>query len=158
MKTCFSLLSIALCVVFASPCYAAQDWSIAISVPSNTVSVGEDIRLDIQFTNESNKQLKTAVSMPAEPGVDVIVLSQNGAAVPKTAYGRTIYEGTEEVRTQGSVARATILPGAHFDEVSVLNDVYDMSVPGVYTVQVKSHDNDPKNIVASNTISVTVQN
>ena len=94
----------------------------------------------------------------------VDVRDSQGAVPPETELGQasgnrgdtrpqwldTSATGREDVRG------GSYKPGEQSTEVVAVNDLYDLSKPGQYTIQVRRWDDETKTWVKSNTITVTV--
>jgi hypothetical protein len=138
---------------------ATQPMTIAISTPDSIIKRGDDVQVNIIYSNTSNRTFRLTTA--GEIGNRIIVHDAAGGAVPKTPYGKLIYgEPTgEDTPYFGTLAaERPIAPGDQLRDVLMLNKVYKMDRAGAYVIQIARKL--PKEIGAgmaySNKIIVTV--
>jgi hypothetical protein len=129
-------------------------FTITISTPESVVKTGSDMRLKATMTNTSDRDIFYTVG--TGPIIDIKIRDVEGKLVPETPDGRKIH-GTDrrEGPGPGTVIRVPIKPGKAFEGESILNQEYDLSNPGKYTIQAHRFDRVSKTMVKSNTITVT---
>lgn len=130
--------------------------SIAISTPQSALKVGSEVRIEVTLTNTSNRRVLIQERNPATD-YQIDVRDERGTAVPETDFGRKLKEPPVipmNSRNFGMYLR----PNESTKENIALSDLYDLSHPGQYTIQVsRAVSNKPKDgVVKSNTITVTV--
>jgi hypothetical protein len=76
--------------------------------------------------------------------------SGNSGDTPPQWLGPNPVPGREDMRV------ASNRPGQEHTQVIAVSDLYDLSQPGQYTIQVRRWDDETKTWVKSNTITVTV--
>jgi hypothetical protein len=74
----------------------------------------------------------------------------------RLVFGRQTVEDTPSVLTLNEVGRVPMAPGEVMKTEIRLSDLYDLSLPGKYTVQVRYYDDENKEEVKSKAITVTV--
>ena len=134
---------------------ARSPLSVTISTPNPTIKAGADLKIDEALTNTSDKPLS------GTPDGTLKVHDNNGKAVtavepPKPDVETVLKDGTRVpvVRVlQGSHQSQIMLPGTtHFE--LVVNKYFDLSKPGMYTIQVSESFHGF--VVNSNTVTVSV--
>jgi hypothetical protein len=143
-----------------------QPFSLAISVAHDTVKTGTPIVINIMFKNISDHDINRAIRPEGRThgellGFPPIVRDAEGKEPPLTKLGRlifgrpapgdgmTVYEGI-------SSGNGPLHPGKAITPEIRLSELYDLSVPGQYTVLVWHYDVEKKEAVKSNTVTVTV--
>jgi hypothetical protein len=86
----------------------------------------------------------------------VNVTNENGAKMSETDFGRKALEQTGARVVVGKLVDVPVKTGKSFTYPLNVNELYDLSHPGKYTIQVQRMDPDSKVLVKSNTITVTV--
>lgn len=134
--------------------------SLSIAARPFMVKSGQDIRVDINITNGSNKPMPLAVSNAeghAEFNYDIQVMRQDKRPVGRTDYGRSLV-GAGTLSIGFSNRLIYLKPGQSQSDYFVLNKIYDVSRPGVYFVQIQQAPVAGTNATArSNSIEVVVQ-
>lgn len=79
----------------------------------------------------------------------VIVRNAQGQEPPETKWGCRLHgkEGEGDAHDGVSIVSGHLPPGEVLSEFTVLNRIYDLSVPGQYTVRVERRDPDQKVMV-----------
>jgi hypothetical protein len=135
-------------------------FALKLVATNETVKAGSEARIEITFTNTSDRDIH--LSRPpgdvpdAEFSYDFEVRDEKGGLVPETRYGQLFKEHHGRIR--GSWISRTLKPGDSIKETSIVNLLYDFSLPGKYTIQV-SHDlteGSSKGKVKSNTVTIVV--
>src|SRR5258706_741466 len=131
-------------------------FTITISTPQVTVKAGLDVRLKVTMMNTSDRDINYTVG--TGPIIDIDIRDAGGKPLSETPDGRKIHGTDRKVAGPGSgtVVRVPLKPGETLDGESILNQEYDLSIPGKYTIQAVRADPISKNVVKSNTITVTV--
>jgi hypothetical protein len=142
-----------------------RPFSLGISVAHDTVKAGSPIVVKIRFKNVSDHDLVRMIRPEGAAhgellGFPPIVRDAQGKEPPLTKQGRLIFgrETPEDMASYLgiSVGGTAMHPGEVITPEIRLSELYDMSVPGKYTVQVWHYDDENKEKVKSNTITVTV--
>ena len=140
---------------------AKPAFSLEISMPNDVVQVGSVTTVNVVLTNTSNHEIATFRLLGWGRGYEVDVRNTQGkrprdarevlAEKNKGAKGpiRTMIRG-------GSVRTVRLQPGQSMRDEINLTQMYDLSEPGKYTIQVQRTDDESKTVAKSNTIIVTV--
>lgn len=132
--------------------------SIAISMPEATVDAGSAVKLTIAITNVSKQTILVDRLLGGGKGEffhEFEVRDARGGAVAETKYYRQFKEGTIDM--MGHIMGHEVEPGESLKEEVTLNKLYDLSLPGQYTIQARRLDHPSKTYVKSNTIKLTVK-
>ena len=128
---------------------------IAISAPSDEVSMGGDARIVITLRNLAEHEIR----FPHRPGADspefsykIVVRNAAGKAVDLTPYGREAQE------RQGAEGRTVeyVQPGGSVVLTAHLGKLVNLKKPGEYRVKVSRKDPTSGMVVESNEIAVDV--
>ena len=116
---------------------------------SVTVKAGSKITLEINVTNTSGHQIEY------DPGITKLVFevrNAQGKPAPLTPDGEKLR------KLYGSTGHGQFVPQGETLAAggAQLDGIYDLSKPGVYTIQVSRFDDVSKTWVKSNTITLTV--
>ncbi len=137
---------------------SAQPLEIAISTQQSKIMAGDPIKIAITMKNMSDHDItiiKFGGDSQAELNYEIIVRDKNGEMLNETSYRKGIKEGVA-----GSRKLFTLKPSAEITEKANINKLYDLSMPGEYTVQVEKElppsEGKGKGTIKSNTITVTV--
>lgn len=142
-----------------------RPFSLAISVAHDTVKTGTPIVIDIMFKNISDHDISRAARPEGLAhgellGFPPIVRDAQGKEPPLTKQGRLIFgrPAPGEVGGYEAVSSGIALmhPGKIITPEIRLSELYDLRVPGKYTVQVWHYDVENKEAVRSNAVTVTV--
>jgi hypothetical protein len=133
------------------------NFSIKIVARHDVVRTGSDVSVVVLLTNIANHELHyTTVDddMFGDNGYVPKILDDAGKPVPLTKYGQMIANRTY---LQGRRGQVGVQPGETTvpHEIS-LSELYDLTRPGKYTIQMERMDKDAKVRVKSNIITVTV--
>ena len=150
-----------------------QPFSLTISA-AHAVKAGAPIVIEIRFKNISDHNIRFT-GRPEGPthgellGFPPIVRDVEGKEPPLTKLGRLEFgrkkpgeDDYDAHMIESGVGSSWLRPGGVMTPVIKLNELYDLSIPGKYTVQVLhgGYDlhggHDDKTEVKSNTITVTV--
>ena len=139
------------------------------AVGGTTVSTGDKVTLEVVTKNISNhysNQRTTRDTRDLARFYRVDVQDSQGGVPPETELGQASgNRGDVPPPGRGpnlpppgreDVLGKTYAPGEERTQIIVVNDLYDLSQPGHYTIQVRRWDDDTKTWVKSNTITVTV--
>jgi hypothetical protein len=155
-------------VVVAGPPPPGPPFSLAISTPKRTFSVGSEIRLAIVLTNTSTEPLAAwdgrLASMTQRTGY-IVNVRHSGRPVPfkKNDAGHVHFaEGSgmgyqSELTLDGAAFHAALGPKEMLRNEIVLTDQLDFSAPGDYTIQVqRALENNSQVAAKSNILAITV--
>ena len=159
-------------VLFALVCFGTSsvygqksDYSINISMPQSSVKFSADIPVAIMVKNVSDHELRMVFSS-GETGIamdfDVTILDDSGNPVPETHIGVCMHGKTPLPKTFScglitiSQAMIPIPIGGEHKSITHINQIFDLTKPGNYTVQVKRLDKSTKVMVKSNILAFTV--
>lgn len=127
-----------------------QPFSIVITPVKSSVPVGGAIDIKIRLTNNSDHEINVSGSW--EHGMDMSynydVHDSNGNS-PERKKHEGLLTDTGKVHS--------LSPGESVEETSSVSEGCDMSTPGEYVIQLSRQvPDDPKTVVKSNKITVTV--
>jgi hypothetical protein len=170
----------ALCA-FAQRSTDIQELSIVISTAASSFAAGAEIDVNLDVTNHSDHTIliPTALRTPEHGGFLFSVTpsgSPLSSQVKMTPYlwealgtrnvpKESIKDPDEATTWVGGMGAGTRIKAGGTARVSaLLNDLYDMTNPGVYTIRVRKIASgvdptagiDPTQVVESNTITITV--
>jgi hypothetical protein len=163
MKSFPLILGLPLVATIAMPLVAGQMSTLVLSISSLPYFVAnrQDIRVDIRATNVSGKSIgvvKLGSEGDAELNHRIEVVRRDGKPITMTDYGLSVYGRGGNTIVRGSEHLATLNPGQTLFDYVLLNQIYDMSKPGIYSVQiVRSPDPGSPTPVRSNTIEIAVR-
>jgi hypothetical protein len=153
----------------AAPCTASAQgtrpsFSVTISVPQDVVAAGSEVKVKITLKNTSNHD----IGIPKSPADDqggsynkITVRDEEGNLVADNATiaARTDkHKGTQSELmnlTMETIILFTVKPGESLKDGIKLSEIYDLSKPGKYSIELERTD-DTKTVVKSNTITLTV--
>jgi hypothetical protein len=130
-------------------------FSIAINAPANRIKSGDDLPMTVVLRNMSSQKSIIHTSLGktnAEIEYDIRVKHADGTAVPKTPYEQNL----EAKGTRGSAGLCILNPGDTCEERTNVANLYDLTKPGTYVIQVGRTPGDGSAVVTSNTITVQV--
>jgi hypothetical protein len=121
-------------------CYSqSAEFSLAISLPTTDVTLGEPVPLTIVMTNITNQNIEWGRS-PNEkrPAFLIKVLNQQDQLVAQTDYGKEM-SGTPKGRGPifGSYWADILPPGKSVSAKIMLNKEYEINAKGTYRIQVE---------------------
>ena len=158
MKAVVGVLLAASCVlsVFGQMRTALAPFNVTISPETPVVKATHPVIVDVTVTNTSNRRLLIQERNPATD-YEFDVRDERGNAVPETDLGRKLKE-PPTIPMNSRNFGVYLRPNESTKETIALSDLYDLSHPGQYTIQVsRAVSNKPKDgVVKSNTITVTV--
>lgn len=141
----------------APPASSSAPFQLTVEPETASVASGDKIVLRITLTNTSEKDLgfrQRARADEAEWDYSIDVRDEKGDAVNQTNFGRNRLQ----IMTMFSARVKTVNPGQSLKEGVTLSKLFDLTIPGRYTVQVSRHaqDNDSGQLVKSNTATIIV--
>jgi hypothetical protein len=142
------------------------EFTFQISMKDSQLSVGAEARVSVVVTNVSDHaiavvhRLKLGEGRTGEGSFAVYVRDMEGHLVPETKYGHKLRTGEDPpgepmMGVSGSASLGGIPPGEADKSAVTLNNLYDLTQPGTYTVQVQRLDKN-KVLVKSNTLTFTM--
>lgn len=152
-------LFIALATVLSAVAQVPQPAiSLTIKADPETVKAGSPVRIDITITNVSKQTIRVdreTIEAMGESTHQFDVRDSSGNPVPETRYYRQ-FKG--DPLTWHNFRRSALAPGATTKDEATLTKLFDLSIPGEYTVQARRYDEfSSRTWVKSNTIKITVQ-
>ncbi len=169
MRTLFRLLPFMLVLVIVPPGFGQakeQSFSLTIGAVKSVVKVRSKIRLQIELKNTSDHDIElTAVPWgkedhPELEGFRPIVTDSQGKPAPLTKWGRLVFgrsEPSDNVSLSlNAVTTFPLAPGKIYKSEILLSDLYDLSLPGTYAVEIPRYDNHTKQEMKSNAVTVSV--
>jgi hypothetical protein len=138
--------------------------SVTVSAPIIEVKTGSELKVRIELTNLTDKDLVMELDKGSRGEFDytIHVLGKDGQEPPETRYLRAVKgEDTFDPVSQtelivvGSNGFRTVKPGETLAHAIDLNRLYLLK-PGKYTVQVERFEGGTKTHAKSNKITVTV--
>lgn len=145
-----------------SPLGGGPAFSLTLRGPSRPVKVGSDILLIVTITNVTDHDL----NFVAEPGptldqplsYDISVRDEKGRQAPPTPLLRGLREQSTQKAWRSNSGYALAPSKSHEEELAITK-FYDLSTPGMYTIQVSRRQIPSRNqgdSVNSNTITITI--
>jgi hypothetical protein len=122
--------------------------SISIQATTPAVAPGDDVRLEVVITNTSTNLLRFVHEANILSFGNFLIVGPGGTQLaPLPLYGG----GT-------SFFIDALDPGQEVHETRVLNRLFDMGAPGIYTIQVQKHFGlgQPDIKILSNVVTITV--
>src|SRR5882724_3005153 len=150
MRILRRLLPLSLAIATLAACVTraeAQSFTFKISAVQDVVKAGSKVRVKMELKNTSEDDISlTRVPWgkedhPELEGFRPVVKDARGKEPALTKWGRLVYGRTEPSDnppnlTLNAVISYPLEPGhVHTTEV-IVSDLYDLSVPGTYTVQI----------------------
>lgn len=129
-------------------------FSLTISTIQDAIISGSDIKLMIKLTNDTNHEI-TLINMDQYCDYTVDVRDSNSQSAPETEKKRKLVCGDA---VAGKVITVKLKPGEHHEDLIFVTDLFDMTHPDKYTVQVarKIPKELGKGEVKSNIMNITV--
>jgi hypothetical protein len=128
-------------------------FSFVISAPSEVKS-GFGVTVGIKFTNTSNK---VVFLEGMEAPYVAIIRDAHGNPSSDTEKGRKVKDKQRKTFSplnRGSGFMASLQPGESITQELIVSDLYDMSRPGKYSIQLQRFWND--RLVPSNTVKIRI--
>lgn len=122
---------------------------------ADEIKAGSQVIVHITTTNTSDSTVGLEV-MEVSPYI-AIVRGADGILSPETAQGRKIKEKQKnhlDPNFTGGRQSVHLEPGKSITEECTVSDLYDMSQPGRYTIQLERIWG--RNVVPSNTVTVNI--
>ena len=169
MREIFMVLPLFLAISTAPMCFGqgkTPSHTLTINVVKGAVKTGTKIRLTIALRNTSTHEITVAAvpmgdhkDHPEVEGFRPVVLDANGKRPALTKWGKQIFgplDPDQGPLALNAVGTWSLAPGEVYTSEIVLSDLYDLSVPGTYSVQVPDYDDDLQQAVKSNAATITV--
>lgn len=160
------LFLVAFVVLLTSFCARAEDTkqaeslkpsvSLTIKSKESVIKAGEPVLIEIITTNDSDHILRADTTSSDDPGgwiFEVDVKDEQGNSPAKTDFYRNIRGYSHP---GGMYKFIKLKPGEHTTDALNVAKLYDMAIPGQYTMRVRRFDLDIKGYAKSNEITVTV--
>lgn len=146
-----------LCIVCVLVTYSSgQAISLTISARASSWSIGHPIPIQVRLTNTSPLEIKVRRALAtgdAEFTYTIVMLDNQGRAVPRTHYG-------QEAQDRHLIVTRTIsrlAPDAALTETMDLTKLFKLTEADTYTVRVaRRWPVDTKKTIWSNTLTLTV--
>jgi hypothetical protein len=173
--------SIMLVIAILGPSLAqakAQSFTLKISAVQNVVKVGSNVRVKIELKNTSEDDISLGgmpcgnkEGCPELQGYHFIVRNFQGKEPPLTKWGRQVFGRPKPNETfprviLESVVSFPLSPGQTYTTEIIVSNLYDLSVPGIYTIQifyaaypfgVPLHEYSEESKQVSNVVTITVE-
>jgi hypothetical protein len=133
----FKLIVLGLLVASNGSVSASGTASLKLEAPVRSVKVGAGVMVQVTVTNQSDHPI-TYHNLSRVCDYSIKVLTGAGVAAPETAYYKNERArcGNGELKITNRNITVTLKPGESGDELIELTELYDMSQPGQYSVQV----------------------
>ena len=148
-----------------SPGGQKASFTMSISLVHGTVKPGSEVPVTVEATNTSAGPFDFIIARGGASLYTIQVFDSAGKAVPLTPFGAALQRGRylhEEGKPPrvlvGSAGGHTIAPGETAKDMVDLDERFDLSKPGSYTVQLERLDPATKLTVKSNIVTLTVAN
>jgi hypothetical protein len=150
----------------AAPDDRKASFTMSISLKDSTVKPGSEVALGIELTNTSTKAISLWRSRSGPPPYAIKILDRQARSASLTAKGKAFQNGEAVIRENGRIVRAfpgsgtqvSIAPGETAKDSIYIDDQFDLTQPGTYTIQLERVDPASKVGVKSNTVTLTVAN
>jgi hypothetical protein len=155
------LLVVALPIVHAQAKQPIQDETVVIAANKSTVAIGTKVTIVATITNVSNHPIEEWVAPgPGFPEmVSLIVHDEQQKRLSEKPPDQTPCHGQPDCKVKRLCCRSMVVtylaPGKSISKSFDLSELYDLSIPGKYTVQV-ARVTLTQTTVMSNPIIVTV--
>lgn len=141
-----------------------RSFSFDASVAHNDFKIGSPIVIEVQLKNISDHDIMRGSiagyeDRPEVLGFRPVLRDDQGKEPPLTNWGRRVFGRPlpgEPSLTLNAVGLIAVHPGEVFRSEIKLNDLYDLTAPGKYTVHVTHYDTDNKELVSSKPITFTI--
>jgi hypothetical protein len=132
-----------------------QAFTLRLSTGNETIKSGSELKVDIILTNTSRQTIVWSrwVGGP-DYSFKIDVRDAQSKLAPFNERYRGLLRGKD--LPMGSSRHYGVGPGETSKESAIVNDQYDLSALGTYTIQAHRFDEVSKTDVKSNTITVTV--
>jgi hypothetical protein len=130
---------------------------LTIRAPKFPVRQAANVIIDVVAMNVSDHALQLEndyVGPNVEVTDRVTIIGENGLSAPRTRLGRAVISPTTSMT--GKLVMVPVKPGMRFTYELDVSQLYDLSKPEKYTVQIERRDPDSKLPVKSNAITITV--
>jgi hypothetical protein len=137
-------------------------FSLTVRATQSEAKVGEPIIVDITLTNTSDKSLGVPIEKRgySEFTYDFYASEATGAEAPSTPYLRALRNERQPTDPDIEIAYSTkvwiVQPGKSVTTHMDIARLYNIDVPGTYTVRAERLDKSTGIRVESNTVSVTI--
>ena len=136
---------------------AKPPFTIRISADPSMVKVGSGVDVEVVLKNTSAKPLDCSVAISdltgQDPSLTFDVRDERGNLAPRRVYSYP------ELATGHAIVGCAVAPGETRTEGQDITRIYDITRPGVYTIQVSkaiSLTNAGAGVVKSNKMTITV--
>jgi hypothetical protein len=128
--------------------------SLSIQAEKSVVKASSEIRLDLSIRNESDQVVKIGMTNPVFD-YHITVSRADGKFVPETEFMR---RAKNRVGNISRARTATLYPHQTTHDTIAVGELYDMSEPGEYLIQLERElpEQLGHGTVRSNTIKVTL--
>jgi hypothetical protein len=135
-------------------------FSITLHAAQSTMRVGDPVRMTITLTNTSKSAIVIAQdkSRKGDFTYAIAVRDAEQKEAPWTDYHRALRgeSTTTPMVVISGVGPQSLEPGKSTVDSLDINDLYDLRMPGKYTIQVERADSAGKNLVKSNRVTLTI--
>lgn len=154
----------------AVPPAPKPSFSMSVRLKDGQVKPGSEIMVNIDLTNTSDAQTELWHAISGPTPYKVLVLDHAGKAVRLTPMGIAFGKGAAGWREKGengeevvhmvptNGAPFRIAPGGVAKDALDIQDLFDFSQPGTYTIRLERIDPATKLLVKSNTVTLTIAN
>jgi hypothetical protein len=129
---------------------------VRVSTPKSTVRLGEDVPLIVSTTNTGSKRLILQGDLKPELNYMLEVHDEKGGDVAFTKRGKSLlkHEGAEPIISSSGFFE--LQPGKSREERLILNQLFDLTQAGTYSIQLTSKDPDGNLRTKLNVVKITV--
>jgi hypothetical protein len=141
-------------------------FTMSISLKERTVKPGSEVQVAVELTNGSTERIWLWRSRTGPPPYTIKLLDREGKGAALTAKGRAFQKGEAVIRENGRIVRAfpgsgeqaSVAPGETVKDSVSIDDQFDLTQPGTYTIQLERIDPVTELLVKSNSVTLTVAN
>lgn len=141
-------------------------FTMRIHLKDDTVKRGSEVQVWVELTNISTEPIWLWRSRTGPPPYTIKIADRQGRPASLTAKGRAFQKGKAVILESGRIVRAfpgsgaqvSIVPGETVQDSVNIDEQFDLTQPGTYTIQLERVDPVTKVRVKSNAVTMTVAN
>jgi hypothetical protein len=136
-------------------------FSMKIILSPSNAKVGSNVVVQVELTNTTSKRVGTDVclGMTVECNFDIFVRDSHGNPASETRYLKAVRgenAGSPLIISAPSIAGMSVEPGQTVKFSSNLSDLFDISRPDSYEIQVQRWDSYTNKNIPSSSVHLTV--
>jgi hypothetical protein len=132
-------------------------FTLSISAQEASVRSGTDVQIDVVVTDVSSQEVLVETNW-VRPYVEITdhitITNGSGGKAARTKLGRAASESNASLT--GKIVDIQLKPNKPFTYKLDLSQLYDLTKPGKYNVQIQRLDSNTNSVVTSNLVTLTV--